>query len=277
MQARCLLGLLLCSILPLLAHSSPIVVPNGQIISDVLLTANNGDIVSVVSGTYPSEYAFTITKNITIIFQGPATIGLTTASPFWLNVTSNVTLAGAEVTFTSCGITLAAGALLSQTADMKMTNVATYAVAVGDGATWTQSGGLSVTHGSNFDQDPALISLGVEARWEQAGPLTIDSTGATGVSVGSSSSWSQSGPVLIDVSSVVVSPPFSLPPKVCATAPGIALWVVCRSSHVAKMCTACFCRTRPAGSRTSHSTSTSPTRHPASGSIMEARGNKTVF
>jgi hypothetical protein len=25
---------------------------------------------------------------------------------------------------------------------------------------------------------------------------------------------------------------------------------------------ACFCRTRPAGSRTSHSTSTSPTRHP---------------
>jgi hypothetical protein len=98
----------------------------------------------------------------------------------------------------------------------------------------------------------ALISLGVEARWEQAGPLTIDSTGATGthslsalcacwslgsrlrhrftlltqlldadghiakgVSVGSSSSWYQSGPVLIDVSSVVVSPPFSLPPKVC--------------------------------------------------------------
>jgi hypothetical protein len=48
------------------------VVPNGQIISDVLLTANNGDIVSVVSGTYPSEYAFTITKNITIMYPLPS-------------------------------------------------------------------------------------------------------------------------------------------------------------------------------------------------------------
>ncbi len=82
-------------------------------------------------------------------FQGPTTIGVATASPFWLNVTSNVTIAGAEVTFTSCtfcppagfdlpfmsrecglqfpgGITLAAGASLSQTADVNMTDVATY-------------------------------------------------------------------------------------------------------------------------------------------------------
>jgi hypothetical protein len=77
------------------------------------------------------------------------------------------------------GITLAAGASLSQTADMTMTNVASYgshlhltfssmsprsvwsdcvefcitAMSVGDGATWTQSGGLSVTYASDFDQD----------------------------------------------------------------------------------------------------------------------------
>jgi len=94
MQARLLLGLFLCSILPLLAHSStstyfptpfyllfcsqppltsssptpPVVVTNGQIISNVLLTAATGDIVSVAPGPYLGELARTITANITIVY-----------------------------------------------------------------------------------------------------------------------------------------------------------------------------------------------------------------